>query len=263
MTEEATASAVCPICEGRGWIVEPDGKAGTARPCECQKRGAGELRLTAAGIPPRYQACRFTNFRTSMGGGRASLLEALSGSQRYVDEFLRPDGRFCETGLLYIGPPGVGKTHLAAAVLAEVIQRYGVRGRFVDFTSLIFQIQSTFDPGSPESKHDVLDPVVGAELLVLDELGAQKPTAWVTDTLYYILNARYTRRLPTLFTTNYRLEGAPQAVSLDRGADSTSAPEMLSARIPAMLISRLYEMARPLRIDSSDYRKMIAGQQLR
>ena len=68
--------------------------------------------------------------------------------------------------LLLTGEPGSGKTHLAAAVLGALIRRYSLRGRFVDFSSLINQIQSTFDPASPESKHDILDPVMEAELLV-------------------------------------------------------------------------------------------------
>ena len=91
-------------------------------------------------------------------------------------------------------------------MLRELIDGYGVHGRFIDFTTLIHQIQSTFDPDSPESKRQVLDPVIKADVLVLDELGAQKPTAWVRDILYLVINTRYTERRPTLFTTNYRLD---------------------------------------------------------
>jgi DNA replication protein DnaC len=147
------------------------------------------------------------------------------------------------------------------AVLTELVRTYGVRGRFVDFTSLIHQIQSTFDPRSPESKHQVLDPVIEAELLVLDELGAQKPTAWVQDVLYLVINSRYTRRLPTLFTTNYRLEraAAPPARhprGLDRGADPEPAlaeeRNLLADRIPPSLVSRLYEMTRPVDLSAVD-----------
>jgi hypothetical protein len=161
------------------------------------------------------------------------------------------------------------------AVLGEVIQRFRLHGRFVDFTSLIHQIQSTFDPSSPESKHDVLDPVIGAELLVLDELAAQKPSAWVNDVLYLIMNTRYTRRLPTLFTTNYRLDpAAPKTEriqvsgrttmvpkTLDRGRDPEGAAAfdetvLLSSRLPAMLVSRLYEMAQPVKLDAvEDFRR--------
>ena len=180
-----------------------------------------------------------------------------------MEEFLA-SGRPSESGLLFIGPPGVGKTHLAAAALAELVRRYRVRGRFVDFTSLLYQIQSTFDAASPETKQSVLDPVLTTEVLVIDELGAQKPTPWVSEVLYLILNGRYTRRLTTLFTTNYYLEpeGTPPGNALDRGA-TAPAPDLLGSRIPAMLVSRLWEMARPIVIDSDDHRREVKSHQHR
>ena len=167
----------------------------------------------------------------------------------------------------------VGKTHLATAVLSELIRRYRVRGRFVDFTSLVHRIQSTFDPGSNTSKHQVLDPVMNCEVLVLDELGAQRPTQWVRDTLYLILNTRYTRRLTTLFTTNHRLESESVRPTRapDRFAESSTSFEsevrreapappgvdrqLLGHRIPASLLSRLYEMTTIVEIEAADFRR--------
>jgi DNA replication protein DnaC len=259
MPASDVTEALCSRCGGRGWVVEADGGAGVARPCECRDEAAAARLLEAAGIPPRYRGCKLDNFQVNLQGAKPQLMRALDVARRYVDNFVA-EGGFRESGLVFVGPPGAGKTHLATAVLAEVVRRYRVRGRFVDFTSLLHQIQSTFDPGSPESKREVLDPVVGAELLVLDELGAQKATPWVTDILYLVINSRYTRRLPTLFTTNYRLDppagGAP-GPSLDRGPDpETGGFGLLASRISPMLVSRLHEMAQPVLLTAAgDFRR--------
>jgi DNA replication protein DnaC len=249
-------------------VVVADGGAGRARECDCRRRALGSRLLEATGIPLRYQRCRFAGFKTASRdrGGKTQLVGALTLARRYVDEFIGPEGRFRESGLIFTGPPGVGKTHLAVAVLAELVERYRMHGRFVDFTSLIHQIQATFDPRSPDSKREILDPIIGAEVLVLDELGAQKPTPWVNDILYLIMNSRYTARLPTLFTTNYRLEApAARPVSLDRGADAVPAGfELLASRISPLLLSRLFEMAQPVALDTAaDFRRDVKMHQHR
>lgn len=256
-------------------MVEPDGGVGSARPCGCRRRDAGPRLLDEAGIPPLYLRCTLEGFKTQAAtqAEQDQLVRAVSICRSYVDEFLLEDGSFRGTGLLFVGTPGVGKTHLAAAVLCELIRRYRVRGRFVDFTSLVHQIQSTFDPTSDDSKHQVLDPITHAEVLVLDELGSQQPTEWVQNTLYLILNTRYTRRLPTLFTTNYRLEPAEApAVSRSghqweheqrRHQEVGSQPgrrHLLEHRVSAGLLSRLYEMARIVSIDTEDFRREVKMQ---
>jgi len=266
MSETLPAAKVCSRCAGRGWILEKDGTAGTARRCECQTEDLAPRLLVGARIPSRYKSCSFKSFdiHAPSAAAKDQLLQAKSLSQRYVDQFVAEDGTFTETGLIFIGPPGVGKTHLAVAVLKELIDRYRVHGLFVDFTSLIHEIQATFDPGSPESKRDLLDPVVDAEVLILDELGAQKPSPWVNEILYLVMNSRYTKRVSTLFTTNYRLEGPPMGLAgnLDR-APATANYSSLASRITPNLLSRLYEMARPVELEVEDFRREVQMQKHR
>lgn len=256
----SVSEADCPICEGRGWVVVDDGGAGSAKRCECARKAAGPRLLAATGIPDRYLNCRLDNFKVASpeASQRDALLRARTVAQHYVDSFLELDGKFREAGLIFIGPPGVGKTHLAVGVLTEVVRRYGRHGRFVDFTALLHEVQATFSSTEGVTKSDLLDPICSADVLVLDELGAQKPTPWVGEILYLILNTRYGRRLPTVFTTNYRLEKSAG----DRDA-LTPGGEMLASRIPAMLVSRLFEMAQPVVLESADYRREVMMHQHR
>jgi DNA replication protein DnaC len=244
-------SESCPKCHGRGWVVAADGGAGTARRCSCQEAEAGPRLLEAAGVPERYRHCRLEHFKTD--GKPASLTRARELCRRYIEEFADLDGRTTQTGLVLIGPPGTGKTHLAAATLMELIRRFQIRGRFVDCTAMIHEIQFSFDADTAFSKSRVLAPVLDAELLVLDELGAFKPSAWVNDLLYLILNTRYTRQLPTIITTNYRVASA----GAQEKPEHQLGPDRLAARISPPLVSRLYEMARIVELDAADFRREV------
>ncbi len=263
------ADAVCERCGGRGWILEEDGGAGTAIACECQAESIVPRLLRLAGIPARYHDCSLESFTTDAPdpGHRDQLLAAKTRSRRYVDDFLTEEGRFTEQGLLFTGPTGVGKTHLAVATLAQLIQRYRVHALFTDCTALIHRLQSTFEPRSNRGKREVLDPILGAEVLLVDDLGAQKPSEWVSEILYLIFNERYSARLPTLVTTNLRLErdedeepsalGAVYASASEPRPRRRLARESVYTRLPASLVSRLYEMTRTIRIEAGDFRREI------
>ena len=242
----------CEFCGGRGWIV--DLRTNRARRCNCHLARIRRGRLDGLGIPPKYQGCRLSNFRLA-GDVHDQLLRARRDCDLYIDEFLEHDGSLCERGLVFIGPSGRGKTHLAVAVLVELAEQYGVRGRFVDFTSLISEIQATFQADADQNQTDLLRPLQEADVVVVDELGARRPTPFVSDTLYLLINSRYMAKRPTLFTSNYYLAAA------DDG-DGTPPEQTLDSRIPVSLVSRLHQMAKPIPIDAvGDYRHELQAHQ--
>lgn len=259
---ESVGDPNCASCGGSGWVRVADGGAGSAQLCECSKRARLIRTVRALGIPPKYQSASFQNFQARKN---PSLLAALQSCRQYVADFARLERATTSRGLLFTGVPGVGKTHLAVATLRAIVGAGLTSGRFLDFTSFVSDIQSTFDPASPESKHDLLDPVLTTGLLVLDDLGARQPTPFVNEILYLIVNTRYVHQRPTLFTTNLQLEAparpaAREREPFSRPADSPDGQvHLLSSRLPSLLVSRLFEMTRTVAIDADDYRKVVGN----
>jgi DNA replication protein DnaC len=132
-------------------------------------------------------------------------------------------------------------------VLRQVVQDKGARGLFFDVRDLLRIIRSTYNPVVRTAEMDVLRPVMDAELLVLDDLGAEKPSEWVEETVNLIVNTRYNERRPTIFTTNY--EDVPDETDLDS----------LRVRVGFRLHSRLHEMCEFLEYDGGDYRMLPAN----
>jgi len=230
--------APCTFCGGSGWE-SIEGKG--VRPCRCRADLRYENLLAQAHIPRRFQSCSFENFEAYC----QSMQRALMFSRKFVDEYPLVD-----VGILYQGSCGVGKTHLAISMLKALIKK-GIPGLFYDFRDLLKEIQDSFNPNTHTSELKILTPVLEAEILVLDELGASKPTEWVQETITHIINRRYNERRITIFTTNY----------LDMSI-GTQYSELLTDRIGVRIRSRLHEMCRQILMEGeedreSDYRKII------
>lgn len=239
------AERVCPECQGTGWVLEESQGRAVAKRCRCYKEQKSQVLVEQARIPRRYKNCTFENFEIH----NTSHRHALKISKQFVKNYPAQ-----EVGLLFIGPCGVGKTHLAVAIIQELIKKKNVPCYFCDFRELIRNIQSTYTPDSSLSESDVIAPIFQKEVLVLDELGAKRTTAWVEETIFYIVNNRYNNKKLTIFTSNY-LDREEEEDTRDsfykKGEDS------LVDRIGVRLRSRLYEMCKVVEMEGEDYRKKI------
>lgn len=209
-------------------------------------------RLAAARIPERHRECTLENF-VAKGAANRSLAEARMKAMGFVRAF--PTDHF-GNGLLFIGPCGVGKTHLAAGILHSLITEYGVAGRFVDCKELLKDIQNTYSASTERTERQVLKPALDAEVLVLDELGAARRTDWVSDMIEHLLNMRYNDRKTTIITTNLPYASAGTGGG---GAREAARQETLGDRIGERMLSRLGEMCVVVEMDGPDYRKSSIG----
>ena len=240
------AETACSECQGTGWILDESKGRAVAKRCKCFKEQKTKVLFEQARIPRRYENCTFDNFEIHDSSHR----HALKISKQFVKNYPVQD-----VGLLFIGPCGVGKTHLAVAIIQELIRKKNIPCYFCDFRELIRDIQSTYTPDSSLSEVDVLAPIFQKDVLVLDELGAKRTTAWVDETVFYIVNNRYNNKKLTIFTSNY----------LDKEEDEEDArdsfykkkEDSLVDRIGIRLRSRLYEMCKVVEMEGKDYRKEI------
>ena len=282
----------CPMCGGTGWkTVERSGEKETqsrgsrektgeganaskrvwAVPCDCTGKDRTARILARARIPNRYEHCDFDNFDKDLYDALPDCFawnRSLEQAKMVTEAFARDYPAVPGTGLLIMGPCGAGKTHLAVAALKQIVLR-GYTGLFYDYRELLKEIQGSYNAESQTSELGVLEPVLTADVLLLDDLGASKPSPWAMETVGHVLNSRYNEKRITLLTTNY-LDTGPAAVPtptsmpasrrtfLPSGQAVAGAREdNLTDRLGLRIRSRLYEMCRTVELFAPDYRREV------
>jgi DNA replication protein DnaC len=200
--------ATCPQCQGLGFVVpdwpfgHPD--FGKAVPCKCRADEQRERRLrslqslSSLGILSRLTFGAFIPEPSHLSRDRAfNLHRAFDTCVAYAQE---PEG-----WLLLTGAYGCGKTHLAAAIAnARVAEGYSAV--FMTAPDLLDHLRAAFSPNSETAYDDLFEQLRNTPLLVLDDLGAQSSTPWAQEKLFQLINHRYNAQLPTVITTNQRLD---------------------------------------------------------
>lgn len=245
--------SVCKICDGIG-LVRVMNEAGqwVSRACECQQMEREQRRLASAHIPERYRYYSLDGYETAFRGADPSLGRAHLAARKFCEAYPVDTGG---KGLLFVGSIGVGKTHLAVGVLRRLVQERGVRGLFCDYRELLKSIQNSYNPQVHTTELELLKPVFAAEVLVLDDLGAQKPNEWVWDTVALILNTRYNDKQTTIITTNY--PDLPAGGGAKTEAERAAREDTLGDRIGDRIRSRLAEMCVRVEMTGEDFRQTV------
>ncbi len=198
----------CPICKGRGFLVYdvPPGHPDFSKavPCRCTQARMTAERLHSLRELSNLGSLGRLTFDTFLpdGGG---LPESLRFNLRTVYDLSLEFAQAPKGWLILLGGYGCGKTHLAAAI-ANYCITMGGQALFVVVPDLLDHLRAAYAPNSAGGIDERLDAIRDAPLLILDDLGAHNGTPWAQEKLFQILNHRYNSRLPTVVTTNQRLE---------------------------------------------------------
>ncbi len=237
-------TAICTECGGSGWRRADRGEISAVERCECVASARAGRLQEAANIPPLYRQATFENFSTQPDNPvtHKTLQRAVTTAASYAREY--PFGTK-KQGLMFIGDPGTGKTHLAVAVMKRLIA-HGFECVFFDYQNLLERIRSSYDQASGAAQREAYQTALDCEVLVLDDLGAHRVTDWVEDTVTSLITFRYNQNKPLITTTNLRDSEAGDSSLGVGGAGDVSSRYYLTERIGSRARSRLFEMCRTI-----------------
>ncbi|OJF72166.1 nucleoside triphosphate hydrolase [Streptococcus bovimastitidis] len=148
-------------------------------------------------------------------------------------------------GLLFCGTVGSGKTYLACCIANALIEEYMIRVKIRNFAQIINDLQKS---GFDLDKNEYIESLTNVSVLILDDLGIERDTSYAKEQVYNIVNSRYLKQKPTIFTTNLpyeKIQNSDDGVEYER------------------IYSRIIEMCIPVKVMGEDFRKRLQKEKLK
>lgn len=235
----------CPygLCDGSGivWVAEENG----GYPCKCMELRNGEQRMRFACIPEEFRTIKVNDFAIEAyreAEGQQLAYTAKKAAIRYIERFAELE-KLGKGLYFYSREKGSGKTMLMIAMGNALMRVHQKRVRFAALGDLLEEIRKTFQHSAAsagESYSEMLEEIKEVDILLLDDLGAERATEWVNEVFYNILNRRMTAKKITFFTSNFKMEELPYH---------------------PRTIARIDKMAMPVKFPEESIRKRISQQE--
>ena len=242
---------LCRECDGEGRTFCQDDK-GMAFLADCsfcfplRKR----LRLlNDSGIPGKFSNSTLEIYQPIGLQNK----KACSRAKDFLEDF-HTTPKQPHRGLLFMGGPGLGKTHLVVSILKQLILEEEVDGKFVDFFQLLSDIRHGYS--HDQSEMSLIEPYLKSRVLVIDELAKGRNNEWEQTILDQFISSRYNAAdKVTLFTTNYSDQGS--ASTDTNGRTITFQKQSLEEKVGDRIFSRLSQMCDFIKMEGEDYRTQI------
>lgn len=185
----------CPLCNDTGYI--------SGKVCDCVKKLANSIAIKELSAQMPLEECKFENFDLNYYSDKGeNARKRMSSIFKLCKEYVLNFNPKTSANLLFLGEPGLGKTHLTLAIVSGVMEK-GYMPVYAPAENLFSAIQKEKFDGENKGS---FDQMLECDLLVIDDLGTEMATSFTKSALYNLINTRLLTKKPTIINTNLSIK---------------------------------------------------------